>query len=235
VNRFASWRPSPATIISLVALFVALGGTGYAAVALAPKNSVNSASVINGSLQKADLSEKAVEDLNGDRGARGAAGPPGPQGAQGDRGREGPAIKTHVRSVGAVTTGAKDELVLWQLTGASWTQKAGEIDLFYGMFTVTPPAACSGQAGGPPGAGGYGIVTVQLDGVDIGSTYVPHGISGQVIELRPYLFGQSSGGAVLAPAVDTTHVLTAMVKDTCEGTNENVTFNSLAIDVISVS
>jgi len=52
-------RPSPATVISLIALFVAVGGTSYAAINLAPRNSVNSASVINGSLQKVDLSKRA--------------------------------------------------------------------------------------------------------------------------------------------------------------------------------
>jgi len=56
LKRIVSRWPSPATMISLAALFVALGGTGYAAVALAPKNSVGSAQVINGSLLKKDLS-----------------------------------------------------------------------------------------------------------------------------------------------------------------------------------
>jgi hypothetical protein len=76
-------------VIGLLALFVALGGTSFAAAnALAPKNSVNSASVINGSLQKADLSKRTVSSL---RGLRGARGTPGPQGAQGPAGPAGPA------------------------------------------------------------------------------------------------------------------------------------------------
>ena len=62
---FISRRPSPALAVSLVALFVALGGTGYAAVELAPKNSVGSAQVINGSLQTVDLSKKAKSALKG--------------------------------------------------------------------------------------------------------------------------------------------------------------------------
>ena len=45
--------------ISLIALFVALGGTGYAAVAL-PRNSVGSAQVIDGSL-KGRLERLATE------------------------------------------------------------------------------------------------------------------------------------------------------------------------------
>jgi hypothetical protein len=42
--------PSPAIAIALVALFAALGGTGYAVVRLVPRNSVGSAQVVNGSL-----------------------------------------------------------------------------------------------------------------------------------------------------------------------------------------
>jgi hypothetical protein len=57
-------RPSPATVIAVIALVVALGGTSYAAVTL-PRNSVgtaqlknnavNSLKVANGSLLKADF------------------------------------------------------------------------------------------------------------------------------------------------------------------------------------
>jgi hypothetical protein len=91
LHRIVSRRPSLATVISLVALFVALGGTSYAAIALAPKNSVNSASVINGSLQKTDLSKKAVAALKGNRGAKGAQGAQGPAGAAGAAGPAGAA------------------------------------------------------------------------------------------------------------------------------------------------
>jgi hypothetical protein len=89
-------RPSFTTVISLVVLFCALGGTSYAAVSkLLPKNSVGSAQVINGSLQKTDLSKKAVAALKGNRGpqgaegAAGAAGPAGPAGLQGNAGPQG--------------------------------------------------------------------------------------------------------------------------------------------------
>jgi hypothetical protein len=77
----------------LLALFVALGGTAVAAgPKLLPKNSVGSAQVINGSLQKADLSSKAIATLRGNRGAQGPigiAGPPGPAGVQGPKGDKG--------------------------------------------------------------------------------------------------------------------------------------------------
>jgi len=99
--------------IALVALFIALGGTTYAATAL-PKNSVGTKQVINGSLQKLDLSRKAQRALKGNRGprgftgARGATGAQGAQGVKGDTGAKGDSATTDgtsaslVRSSGAV-------------------------------------------------------------------------------------------------------------------------------------
>src|SRR5262249_28362125 len=81
--------------------------------ALLPNNSVGSAQVINGSLQKGDLSSKAVKALKGNRGLRGtqgtpgAAGPQGPQGPQGPTGPVGPVgvLAAQINSNGAVFSG----------------------------------------------------------------------------------------------------------------------------------
>jgi hypothetical protein len=81
-------------VFALLALFVALGGSSYAAHAAAtkllPKNSVGSAQVINGSLQKVDLSKRAFAALKDTRGAQGLPGPQGLQGAAGPAGLPGP-------------------------------------------------------------------------------------------------------------------------------------------------
>jgi hypothetical protein len=53
------WSPSPALAISVLALFVALGGTGYAAFGL-PKNSVGTKQLKNGAVTGAKLSAGAV-------------------------------------------------------------------------------------------------------------------------------------------------------------------------------
>lgn len=91
MHRIRYRRPSPATAISIIALFVALGGTSFAAVtALVPKNSVGSGQVINGSLQKVDLSTKAFAALRGNRGPQGAQGSPGAIGPAGAAGAVGP-------------------------------------------------------------------------------------------------------------------------------------------------
>ena len=76
--------------IALLALFLALGGTTYAAsTALGPRNSVASPQVVNRSLQTKDLSAKARKALKGNRGLRGLAGAQGAKGATGVQGVQG--------------------------------------------------------------------------------------------------------------------------------------------------
>lgn len=93
-------KPSPAMLIALVALFVALGGSSYAAVSLSKNSvankhlkddSVTSAEVKKESLAASDLKESAREKLRGAQGPQGVAGPQGPAGPQGSQGATGPA------------------------------------------------------------------------------------------------------------------------------------------------
>lgn len=89
MKAFWKHRPSPATVIACIALVVALGGTGYAAVTLPAnsvgtaqlkKNAVTSLKVKNGSLLSADFKAGQIP-----------AGPAGPAGAAGQAGAAGPA------------------------------------------------------------------------------------------------------------------------------------------------
>jgi hypothetical protein len=76
--------------IAMLALFVALGGTTYAAsTALIGKNTVASPQVVNGSLKTKDLSKKARAALKGNRGPRGFTGAQGAKGATGAQGIQG--------------------------------------------------------------------------------------------------------------------------------------------------
>jgi hypothetical protein len=84
---------SPATIIALLALFVALTGTATAAgVAL-----ITGKQIKDGSIGLADLSPRAKAGL------KGARGPQGPQGAQGPQGLVGPAGGFNPAKVSYVT------------------------------------------------------------------------------------------------------------------------------------
>lgn len=81
--------PSPALVISIIALFVALGGTGYAAVQINGKNikrgTVTSKQVKDRSLTGTDVKDGSVKraDLAADAFASGPKGDKGEAGAQG--------------------------------------------------------------------------------------------------------------------------------------------------------
>src|SRR5215207_2580290 len=105
MRRILERRPSPSMVVACIALVVAMGGTGYAAITL-PKNSVGSKQlkqnavtskkikngavnpnkVKNGSLLSADFKSGQLP-----AGPRGPEGPRGPQGLQGPKGDTGTA------------------------------------------------------------------------------------------------------------------------------------------------
>jgi len=95
LTRSPRHRPQPALVISLVALFVALGGTSYAAVSITGSNvrngslsgadikngSIRGTDVRNGSLTAGDLTPTTAASLRGPTGATGATGATGTFGA----------------------------------------------------------------------------------------------------------------------------------------------------------
>ncbi len=82
--RITRHRPSPAIVIASVALIIAMGGTGYAAMSI-PNNSVGTAQLREGAVTKQKIARKTLRALTGARGA------PGPAGASGRTGATGPA------------------------------------------------------------------------------------------------------------------------------------------------
>jgi hypothetical protein len=85
-------RLSFSNVVSLLALFIALGGGAYAAVKL-PKNSVTTVQVKNGSLLSKDFKKGQLKagpaGAQGPKGDTGAQGPKGDQGAPGEPGQPG--------------------------------------------------------------------------------------------------------------------------------------------------
>lgn len=88
MHRFSRLRPSPATVIAMIALAVALGGTGYAAIVLPANtvgtkqlrpNAVTSGKVKDGTLLSTDF--KSGQLPAGAPGTPGVAGPSGPSDA----------------------------------------------------------------------------------------------------------------------------------------------------------
>jgi hypothetical protein len=81
-------KPSPAFVISVVALFVALGGTTYAATGL-PANSVGTKQLKNAAVTRSKISASTLTALKGKRGPQGLQGVQGIQGIQGIQGLKG--------------------------------------------------------------------------------------------------------------------------------------------------
>jgi len=80
--------------IALVALFIALGGTTFAAATTLAPNSVGTTQLKNGAVTKKKISKKTIVALKGNRGPRGLAGAEGAQGPKGDTGPAGPLLQT---------------------------------------------------------------------------------------------------------------------------------------------
>ena len=74
----------PATIIALIALFVALGGTSYA-VSQLPKNSVGNKQLRRDAVTTSKVKDGSLRSKDFKAGQL----PAGPQGAQGERGAQG--------------------------------------------------------------------------------------------------------------------------------------------------
>ena len=82
--------PSPAMVVSCLALLVALGGVGYAATAL-PRNSVGTPQLKKNAVTSIKVKDRSLlaRDFKAGQLPRGARGLTGAQGAKGDKGDKG--------------------------------------------------------------------------------------------------------------------------------------------------
>lgn len=112
----------PATMIALLALFVALGG----GAALAASGLISGKKIVNHSIPEKKLTAAAVEALRGlqgpagPRGPRGATGARGLQGPKGDPGPIGPSSATSAHAVGPIPVGTTRTVItsLYLLPGS---------------------------------------------------------------------------------------------------------------------
>ena len=96
--RISVRRPSPALVISCIALVFALAGTGYATVLQVPRNSVGTLQLKNAAVTSAKVKNRSL--LRADFAAgQLPAGPAGPTGPIGPAGPAGPAGLSGVERV----------------------------------------------------------------------------------------------------------------------------------------
>src|SRR3954468_10004780 len=144
-------RPSPAMVVALIALFVAMGGAGYAAFKL-PRNSVgakqikanavNSKKVANGSLLTGDFKAgqlpagpqglQGVRGLQGEKGDKGLAclpSDPACKGPQGDTGPQGPGAMSFEGHIG-IDAGNTDITTINGVTLGIFCAGVGKVNVF---------------------------------------------------------------------------------------------------------
>jgi hypothetical protein len=110
-----------ANVTASLALFIALGGTSYAAITL-PRNSVGANQLRTGSVRSSEVRDRALNArdlsltarrfLRAQQGAQGPRGPEGPQGERGPQGLQGPPgtanVAFTVKTASGAVTGSEE-------------------------------------------------------------------------------------------------------------------------------
>jgi hypothetical protein len=122
-----------ATLLALLALFIALGGTSYAALTL-PKNSVGTRQIKPRAVTLSKISTSARKSLKGQTGPSGPVGPTGPAGPTGLKGATGMTGATGPVNV-VMRIGTATEVASNASATASADCDAGEMATGGGFFT----------------------------------------------------------------------------------------------------
>jgi hypothetical protein len=204
-------RPSPALVVSVIALSVALGGTSYAAIVLPAnsvgtrqikKNAVTTAKVKNGSLRLADFGAGQIPA--GAAGPPGAAGATGATGAIGARGATGATGATGPKG----DKGEKGDPGTNGSNGADGTanvvvrESASTPVAASAIVSVTVPCLAGERAtgGGYDASGNGEFGTIALDSQPTASAAVPNGWTVKVNNVTT-LAGNPQPSAVVAKVI----------------------------------
>jgi hypothetical protein len=202
-------RLTYANAMATVAVFVALGGVGYAAAKL-PRNSVGARQLKKEAVTPAKLSLKSKATLTGPAGRTGATGPRGPEGPRGLRGEKGET--GNPGSSALLSTELKRDLTLrGRFNIDELATQAGQIhgDSISFGFTLaaaptvekigsTPTANCPGNVEDPRAAPGFLCLYRQTesDVEFIGSIATPFGANLSVVAKTPGRFFYEGSWAV---------------------------------------
>jgi hypothetical protein len=238
-----------ANVVGYVALFIALGGSSYAAVRLAPgsvhasaiakgavthsklaTNSVRSGNIANGTLGSADFkSGTFLQGLKGDAGASGSSGLKGLDGLKGPTGNAGPtgaagrdgsaSIGMQARMSGSVSAPHGASTSV-PVTGGTWTQSAGELDFIAGSATIHVPSSCTGSFGN--------ALVVSVDGTAQTFAVAPTVPASTTVTV-PLVVGTLS-----EPDSDTPHTLTASFGNSCTKSGEDYSVTGVKIDAVKI-
>jgi hypothetical protein len=169
-------RLSYANVMATVAVFIALGGSSYAAITL-PRNSVGSKQLRAGAVASSEIKNRSIRTTDVAPSARnalrGQVGPQGPAGAQGATGPRGPAGPTYWAAVdsgggrargNAVSSNHDADSGVYRLRFARDVSSCGaaaSLATVPGGAVTDPPA---GRATVSPEPGGIIVRTYDTDG-----------------------------------------------------------------------
>ncbi|HEX4109141.1 MAG TPA: hypothetical protein VHX88_13470 [Solirubrobacteraceae bacterium] len=157
-------------------------------------------------------------------------GRPGPAGGTGGTGAPGPAGNARVAHIGLASPVATTPAgVALTLTGATWTQPAGQDEFLRGTATITPPTGlCSDTTAGD------GTVTIwaTLDGTVVGLAELDSYMLGRP-ETIAFLWGEGFAvdGTVPSVSASTSHTLSLSASDDCTQSPGATDFTVSAINI----
>ena len=221
-------RPSPSLVISLIALSVALAGTGYAA------SKINGSKIKNDSIAGKKLKNKAVETKKIDKKAV-TGGKLGKEAVTGNKIKNSstPFSRiTHMAS-GDSSQALGDDFVVYPLDNDTYTQGADEVNDFVGAMDVRFAAGCAQ----PRSA----TAVLLLDPADplnptvndvvAGGTVQDQGAGEVTRRLNLGLF-QGFGGPRYQPGAEQSHTLVLIAERDCDS-GDGVTAIFGGADVIA--
>ncbi len=159
-------RPSPALVVACIALFVSLGGVGYAAATIGTSDIKNGAvtgkKIKDRTITAKDINPNTVTALKGANGTPGAPGAQGPQGPQGPQGASATKLFATINGNGTRVTAKESGVVSADKSGA------GTYLVYFNrsLLDCTYVATASNQIDAPENVqvGVQGIPATDLDG-----------------------------------------------------------------------
>jgi hypothetical protein len=160
----------------------------------------------------------------GGTGPAGPAGPAGPTGVAGPAGAAGApgngAVQIRATGSGSVSAphGASTSV---PLSGGSWTQAAGDLDLVVGSVTLQTPATCTGSFGN--------ALVINVDGNATTFAIAPTAPASSTVTMPIAVAG------IMEPGASASHSVTASLANSCTKAGEDYTVSNVKLDVVKFS
>jgi hypothetical protein len=107
------------------------------------------------------------------------------------------------------------------LSGASWTQAAGELDLLVGSVTLQTPATCTGSLGN--------ALVVNVDGTATTFALAPTAPASSTVTVPIVVAG------IMEPTASASHTITTSLANSCTKAGEDFTVSAVKLDVVKFS